>query len=100
VYLIIKKEESNNFLLFLFYGIVFGYTEQLKRKKPYNLISTLSKPSFTYLSLILTQLVSIMKKVLFALAVVTFLLMSCNRGITPYQAANGKAGKCGKNYIR
>ncbi|WP_262711280.1 hypothetical protein [Lacibacter cauensis] len=41
-----------------------------------------------------------MKKVLVALAVVAFFLMSCNRGITPYQAANGKAGKCGKNYIR
>lgn len=40
-----------------------------------------------------------MKKVLFAFAVITFLLMSCNRGITPYQAANGK-GKCGRNYIR
>jgi hypothetical protein len=41
-----------------------------------------------------------MKKVLFALAVVTFLLMSCSHGVTPYQAANGTAGKCGRNYIR
>ena len=42
-----------------------------------------------------------MKKVLFAFAVVTFLLlMSCNRGVSPYQAAHGKAGKCGRNYIR
>jgi hypothetical protein len=41
-----------------------------------------------------------MKKVLFALALVTFFLMSCNRGISPYQAAHGKAGKCGRNYIR
>lgn len=41
-----------------------------------------------------------MKKVLVALAVVAFFLMSCNRGVTPYQAAHGKAGKCGKNYIR
>lgn len=41
-----------------------------------------------------------MKKVLFGLAVVTFLLMSCNRGISPYQAAHGKAGKCGKSYLR
>jgi hypothetical protein len=44
--------------------------------------------------------VSIMKKVLFAVAVVTFLFMSCSRGLTPYQAANGKAGKCGKNFVR
>ncbi|MFN8264803.1 MAG: hypothetical protein U0T11_01960 [Chitinophagaceae bacterium] len=41
-----------------------------------------------------------MKKVLFALAVVTFFLMSCNRGISPYQAANGKGGKCGSHYVR
>jgi hypothetical protein len=41
-----------------------------------------------------------MKKVLFAVAVITFFLMSCNRGISPYQAANGKAGKCGSRYIR
>ncbi len=41
-----------------------------------------------------------MKKVLLVLAVIAFFLMSCNHGITPYQAANGKAGKCGRNYIR
>jgi hypothetical protein len=41
-----------------------------------------------------------MKKVLFAVAVVTFLFMSCSRGISPYQAANGKAGKCGKHFVR
>jgi hypothetical protein len=41
-----------------------------------------------------------MKKVLLALTVITLLLMSCNRGISPYQAAHGKAGKCGKNFIR
>lgn len=33
--------------------------------------------------------------VLFTLA----LMVSCARGISPEQAANGKA-KCGKNYIR
>lgn len=41
-----------------------------------------------------------MKKVMLALAMGLFLLMSCSRGISPYQAANGKAGKCGSKYIR
>lgn len=41
-----------------------------------------------------------MKKVLVALVIIGFIATSCNRGISPYQAANGKAGKCGKNYIR
>lgn len=41
-----------------------------------------------------------MKKVLFAAAFIAFVFMSCSRGISPYQAANGKAGKCGKNYLR
>ena len=41
-----------------------------------------------------------MKKVLVVLTVITLFLMSCNRGISPYQAANGKAGKCGRNFIR
>jgi hypothetical protein len=40
-----------------------------------------------------------MKKVLVVVAVLSFLLMSCNRGLTPYQAAN-KSGKCGRGYIR
>ncbi len=41
-----------------------------------------------------------MKRVFLALVVITLFLMSCNRGISPYQAANGKAGKCGSRYIR
>ncbi|HMO31785.1 MAG TPA: hypothetical protein PKE63_03840 [Lacibacter sp.] len=41
-----------------------------------------------------------MKKLLVAFAFLTFLLMSCSRGISPYQAANGKAGKCGKQFVR
>ncbi|HEX4957998.1 MAG TPA: hypothetical protein VFV46_07450 [Lacibacter sp.] len=41
-----------------------------------------------------------MKKLFFAAVLVAFVLTSCSRGISPYQAANGKAGKCGKSYIR
>jgi hypothetical protein len=40
------------------------------------------------------------KKLLAAFAIITFLLMSCSRGLTPYQAANGKGGKCGSHYVR
>ena len=35
-----------------------------------------------------------MKKILILLTIVT-IISSCNRGITPYEAANGKA-KCGR----
>jgi hypothetical protein len=41
-----------------------------------------------------------MKKLLIAAVIIGFIFTSCSRGVTPYQAANGKAGKCGKNYIR
>ena len=39
-----------------------------------------------------------MKKFLLAIVTVVILLSSCARGISPYEAANGKA-KCGR-YIR
>lgn len=41
-----------------------------------------------------------MKKMLVCFAVLTIVFMSCSRGISPYQAANGKAGKCGTRYLR
>jgi hypothetical protein len=41
-----------------------------------------------------------MKKLLVAVAIIGFILTSCSRGISPYQAANGKAGKCGKSFLR
>jgi hypothetical protein len=41
-----------------------------------------------------------MKKMLVCFAVLTVVFMSCSRGISPYQAANGKAGKCGSRYMR
>ncbi|MFN5134925.1 MAG: hypothetical protein ACK5DG_06365 [Chitinophagaceae bacterium] len=41
-----------------------------------------------------------MKKLLIAAVIIGFVLTSCSRGISPYQAAHGKAGKCGKNYLR
>lgn len=41
-----------------------------------------------------------MKKLVVAAVIIGFVLTSCNRGISPYQAANGKAGKCGKHHIR
>ncbi|WP_262889757.1 hypothetical protein [Paraflavitalea devenefica] len=34
-------------------------------------------------------------KTLLAIAIVTLIFTSCNRFLTPYQAANGKA-KCGR----
>ena len=37
-----------------------------------------------------------MKKVIIALVVVALVGSSCSRGITPFQAANGKA-KCGRH---
>ncbi len=43
-----------------------------------------------------------MKKFILGLVIVvavTAFFSSCMRGISPYEAANGKA-KCGKNYIR
>jgi len=40
-----------------------------------------------------------MKKMLLCFAVLAFILMSCNRGMSPYQAANGK-NKCGRGYMR
>jgi hypothetical protein len=41
-----------------------------------------------------------MKKLLVAAVIIGFVLASCSRGISPYQAANGKAGKCGRSYVR
>lgn len=41
-----------------------------------------------------------MKKVIAAILLLSFIMASCGKGISPYQAANGKAGKCGKAYIR
>jgi hypothetical protein len=42
-----------------------------------------------------------MKKVILSLLITTAIiyLASCARGISPYEAANGKA-KCGKTYIK
>ncbi|MGB4845988.1 MAG: hypothetical protein WBP16_16090 [Ferruginibacter sp.] len=42
-----------------------------------------------------------MRRIVLSLIVVftVVVLVSCARGISPEQAANGKA-KCGKNYIR
>jgi hypothetical protein len=41
-----------------------------------------------------------MKKILVAFLLLSFIFMSCGRGLTPYQAA-GMKGKCGsRNYIR
>lgn len=39
-----------------------------------------------------------MKKILLAIIVISIAATSCSRGITPYEAAHGKA-KCGR-YIR
>ena len=38
-----------------------------------------------------------MKKILVACVLLTFILMSCSRSLTPYQAA-GMKGKCGSKY--
>lgn len=38
-----------------------------------------------------------MKKVLLALLLISFVAMSCNRGITIQQAAAGGGKKCGKH---
>jgi hypothetical protein len=40
-----------------------------------------------------------MKKTLIIAALTALIFSSCSRGITVYQAANGKA-KCGRNYIK
>lgn len=40
-----------------------------------------------------------MKKTLIIAVFAALLLGSCARGISPYEAANGKA-KCGKTYIK
>jgi hypothetical protein len=40
-----------------------------------------------------------MKKMLVCFAVLAFILMSCNRGMSPYQAAN-KHNKCGRGFMR
>jgi hypothetical protein len=41
-----------------------------------------------------------MIKILFSAILFVLLLSSCGRSITPYQAAHGKAGKCGSKSIR
>ncbi len=40
-----------------------------------------------------------MKKVLL-FVILLIILVSCNRSITPYKSANGKAGKCGSKGLR
>ncbi len=50
--------------------------------------------------LILTFVLNnLMKKSLIIAALTTLIFSSCSRGITVYQAANGKA-KCGRTYIK
>ena len=82
--------------MFLLPDMIPIFTDPESKKDSLNPI-----PFEIIVTLLLTKSeVSIMKKVLVALAVITMFLMSCNRGISPYQAANGKAGKCGRNFIR
>jgi hypothetical protein len=41
-----------------------------------------------------------MRKILLLSFLLLALLQSCSRGITPYQAAHGKAGKCGSKHLK
>jgi hypothetical protein len=41
-----------------------------------------------------------MKKLLASLLILSLVFVSCSRSLSPYQAANGKAGKCGTRHLR
>jgi hypothetical protein len=41
-----------------------------------------------------------MKKILFLLLVLSYILISCNRGFTPSQAASRGGMKCGKHRLK
>lgn len=68
---------------YLFSGFLFYTCIRIKFKYRYNL--TLSS-------------LSDMKKIILVFLLLSAILFSCAHGITPYQAANGKA-KCGR-YIK
>ena len=41
-----------------------------------------------------------MKKLVLVFAVLSIVVMSCSRSISPYGAAHGKAGKCSSKSLR